>query len=188
MCRLILLALVLALSFLGCSSTSTTLHPSVVIDDSFTPEELAGILDGLAAWEAAVPQIRFTAGTLPHGAIYGAAVSERFADAIYIQRNEGIHDRSCPGWTDIGDDAVARTFRKHDSDQAIICIDATFLNAHEGRWKAIAMHEVGHALRLDHMAPPSVMVPTYPDIADDVTCQDKRAIAAAWSLPPPSCE
>ena len=171
----------LAVCILCCNfGAGLTTHPQVVLDASFTPAEVEGILDGLDSWHRAVPEITFSTASLGHAEIIGAALGRDYGDTIYIVRNEGVYD-NCPGWRRvIGEGAAAREFSH--LDQAIICIDATYLNDHEGKWKQVTMHEVGHALHLPHMPAPSVMAVPYGNIADEPSPSDIAALKGYWNL------
>ncbi len=175
-----LLLIVLSLLLTSCGGPTLSRHPRVILDSAFLPHELRGVLAGLASWHRAAPEFSFFLKALPHPEIIGAALSEDFHNTIYIIRNEGTHDRACPrDEREIGDGHVGVTSTL-GLGQVSICLDATYVNENGGLWKQITLHEVGHALGLDHRPIPSVMAITYGDGQDEPTWADVAALRALW--------
>ncbi len=154
-----------------------TRHPQVAIDATFTNEEAAGILEGLASWNAAVPEIVFIVSVQAHADVLKVGQT----DTIYIIRNEGSHGPCpIPPKSEIGIENVGLEYS--DAHRAAICLDATYVNANGALWKEITLHEVGHALGLDHMPAPSVMAIPYGNLAHEPQLADIAAVRALWDF------
>jgi hypothetical protein len=77
---------------------SLTAHPSVVLDASFRPDEVAGILDGMRAWEEHVPGVHFDVrmeGDLR--TLRNDAYQQVTPNTVYVVRvNGSAPDAYCP--------------------------------------------------------------------------------------------
>ncbi len=170
------LVLILLLALAGCSSAPLSTHPQVVLDASFTPSEASGILDAFDAWHKAVPELVFRHTVQLHYDVMRAAQ----ADTIYIVRNTDNQD-PCPipeGKINVG--SVAREYT--DDHNVVICLDAGYVDEKRGRWKEATLHEVGHALGLDHAPAPSVMAIPYGNVASEPQPADIANVRRIWGL------
>jgi hypothetical protein len=184
--RLVLLSAlgILACSALAdCAQPSMTLHPYVYVDPHFSAEETAGIWDGLRAWEAAAPAVEF----LPAFESYDVAwMRAHYGEEnhIHIFRSDA-EGHGCP--FTLAADIVGQTSSPEHTGSSQICIIADYVDTHDNRWTAITGHEVGHALGLSHMPPPSIMAVPYNVTSDHIECKDVQALYAAWHLGPWNC-
>jgi len=161
----------------GCASTSEfhrnrTLY--VNVDANFLAHEMNGIRDGLTAWEDAVGNLSFVMSEQPHTTILD--LNNRVGD-IVIMRNVDGADADC--WS--GPLGPRKFVGVHNEYRGMsyICMDAGYTNSHGARWRQLTMHEVGHALRLQHASPPSVMTEMFKDIAPTIQPKDVEAYKAA---------
>lgn len=133
-----------------------TLHPLVLVDETFTPEERAGINDALSAWEHDESNVHFRVLNIPH-----LSVPED-PNTIQLIRINSTDDRDCPFGPITG--AAAQTHYR--TTHSLICIDAFAMNNPRTpndvrtNWRVVTMHEVGHAFFLRHTAPVAIMNPT----------------------------
>jgi hypothetical protein len=144
-------------------------EPDIVIDESFTQSELDGIHEGLTLWEKDAP-LHFTRRTQPHTEI---SDTDGEGNTIFIIR--GYY--GCPMNT-VGRDDVSVGVENTKSGKrfALICLNAEKINREINNtphyWRKVTMHEVGHALGLDHTEEPGVMRTGLHDVADEPSPRD----------------
>ncbi len=164
-----------------------TMHPTVYIDEAFTPVERADVERGLDLWEDAVPELHFLRGRMDHATIIGVSLAHE-PDTITIVRVVGQYDHDCPDYErQIGmryDGLRPVAVTSHE----VICVDAPYLESvgaglggrGAGLWFVTAIgHELGHAMGLPHRPPPSIMCA---DLNDDATAPTAEDVAALREL------
>lgn len=133
-------------------------HPSVLMDESFTPEETSAIRFGIESWESeSDEQIRFTFISIPHDRLVAIASVRGISDALYEIRESSKDREYCPDGLGF-ENNVAMTHRERLSGTAVTCYNADLIDTywmHDyselqnwAPWSAVAAHEIGHGLKL----------------------------------------
>ena len=173
-----------------------TTHPDVVLDPTFTHDEVARIREALDSWERRGPDVRFAVRTAPdRDGLASTAAAGGDPNTIYVVR-EIAHSCAVPysGGTAV---PIAYTVWNVNGSTST-CLDADRLDeAEPGQanvFKAVVAHELGHSFGLAHddvgvpeRAPESIMTTHHEDEPADgeVTCIDARRVAAHFTLPVP---
>lgn len=142
-------------------SSVHTMHPSVVIDDTFSELERDQIVLGLAAWEIAVPEIRFQYG-------WGS-------ETIHIVRR---NFKECPGPNN-PEVIPAAAAQWWDGFVSTICVDMAYSDS---RLQSMIQHEVGHSFGMTHTTDVSVMAIPYSRVSDKIQHRDISVMRSLWSI------
>jgi hypothetical protein len=176
-------------------------HPTVVISNAFSPEQVALIEEGVSSWTALVPDLRPTFVVRDAGQAWDEALADRpESDTVHVLPIHGP-EASCPhaGVINPGGDPTYQSYiailgvtdaPAHES-WAVTCIDvgvygldhigANHLPPNE--MSATAAHEFGHAMGLPHVATQGDLM--YVDISGESfapTCDDAVHMAKRTGL------
>lgn len=140
----------------ACGPVPLQPHIYVLISPEFRPTQRDAVLQGLTAWHLAVPEISFE-------------------ETSYLRDNTVTFRPSASRC----DGAKAAGEYREDGDHRSICL---YTGPSPCSIRRVTIHEVGHALRLPHFLPPSVMTSSCTDGEDNPTLGDIIAVREAWGF------
>lgn len=189
MIRALWMVSLVALAPSACSRM--TLQPRLVVDDNFTDEEAAALVEAVDGWTAVVPDVRAQSYTrMSHAKIEEFARQSSLADDEILVLATSATD--CPaGPMPSGELGVRHEGSSNDS--SIICVNvdgARARGAHEAHatvrdvFRATFSHELGHAFGLHHddSRPLIMNSESHEDVRTVATCEDARKLADVWGL------
>lgn len=130
-----------------------SLSPKLYIDPEFSPDERATILTAAEEWHDNANIVNFTPTTDPGQ-----------ENLVYVER------------ADCGVGVGGYTYQDYYRETVCLNPDAT-----HPWFEALCLHELGHAIRLQHVTEKHAIMNPFGDVGH-ITCNDVAQLSSAWGL------